>query len=62
MTPQQEPVPYKLQPHIQDWSNKSPGHGLPRKAWVQLNKLRTGIEKFDYSMVKWRFGDDNLCQ
>ena len=60
--PQQEPIPHKLQPHIQDWSNKLLGHCLPRKAWVQLNRLRTGIGKFGDSMVKWGFGNDNLCQ
>ena len=60
--PQQGPIPHKLQPHIQDWSNKPPGHGLPRKAWVQLSRLRTAIGKFGDSMVKWGFGDDNLCQ
>ena len=60
--PQQEPIPHKLQLHIQDWSNKPRGQGLPRKAWVQLNRLRTGIGKFGDSMVKWGFGDDNLCQ
>ena len=56
--PQQEPIPHKLQPHIQDWSNKPLGHCLPRKAWVQLNRLRTGIGKFGDSMVKWGFGND----
>ena len=60
--PQQESIPHKLQPHIQDWSNKPLGHGLSRKAWAQLNRLRTGIGKFGDSMVKWEFGNDNLCQ
>ena len=60
--PQQETISHKLQPHIQDWSNKPLGQGLARKAWVQLNRLRTGIEKFSDSMVKWGFGDDNQCQ
>ena len=55
-------MPHKLQRHIQDRSNKPLGHGLPRKAWVQLNRLRTGIGKFGDSMVKWGFDDDNLCQ
>ena len=50
--PQQEPIPHKLQPHIQDWSIKPLGHGIPRKAWVQLNRLRNGIGKFGDSMVK----------
>ena len=30
--PQQESIPHKLQPHIQDWSNKPLEHGLPQKA------------------------------
>ena len=52
--PQQELIPPKLQPHIQDWSNKPLEHDLPRKAWIQLNinRLRTGIGKFGDSMVK----------
>ena len=59
---QQEPIPHKLQPHIRDWSNKRLRQDHPRKAWVQLNRLRTGIGKFGDSMVQWGFGDDNLCQ
>ena len=49
---QKESIPHKLQPHIQDRSNKPLGQGLLRKAWVQLNRLRTGIGKFGVSMVK----------
>ena len=61
VVPHREPKPHKLQPHIQDWSNKPLGHGLLRKAWAQLNRLCTGIRKFSDSMVKWGFGDDSIC-
>ena len=41
-----------IKSHIQDWSSKPPGHSFPRKSWVQLNRLQTGIGKFGDSMVK----------
>ena len=28
--------------------------GLPRPAWVRLNRLRTGVGRFQLSMLKWR--------
>ena len=29
------------------------GMGLPRAAWVRLNRLRTGVGRFHWSMHKW---------
>ena len=30
------------------------GMGLSQAAWVKLNRLRTGVERFYSSMHKWR--------
>ena len=51
----------KNQYHINCNHTSKTGQTNP-KAWVQLNRLQTGIGKFGDSMVKWGFGNDNLCQ
>jgi len=33
-----------------------PGMTLPRRAWVRLNRLRTGVERFRSCLYKWGMG------
>ena len=38
------------------------GMGLPRAAWVKLNRLRTGVGQFHSSMHKWGFAPSPHCE
>ena len=38
------------------------GMGLPRVAWVKLNRLRTGVGRFHSSMRKWSFAPLMNCE
>ena len=38
------------------------GMGLPRAAWVKLNRLRTGVERFHSSMNKWGLAPSPNCE
>ena len=38
------------------------GMGLPRVAWVKLNRLRTGVERFHSSMHKWGLALSPNCE
>ena len=38
------------------------GMGLPRAAWVKLNRLRTGVERFHSSMYKWGLVPSPNCE
>ena len=37
------------------------GMGLPRAAWVKLNRLRTDVERFHSSMHKWGLAPSPSC-
>ena len=39
-----------------------PGMGLPRPAWVRLNRLRTGFGLFRASMHKWDMASTASCE
>ena len=43
-------------------SAKPLGMGLPRPAWVQLNSLRTGVERFQSFMHKWGLAPTSICE
>ena len=36
--------------------------GLPRAAWVELNRLRTGVGQFPSSMHKWGLAPSPNCE
>ena len=38
------------------------GMGLPRAAWVRLNRLRTGVGRFHSSMHKWGLAPSLKCE
>ena len=38
------------------------GMGLPRAAWVKLNRLRTGVGQFHSFMHKWGLGSSPNCE
>ena len=38
------------------------GMGLPRAAWVKLNRLRTGVGQFHLSMHKWGLAPSPNCE
>ena len=38
------------------------GMGLPRAAWVKLNRLRTSVGRFHSSMHKWRLAPSLNCE
>ena len=38
------------------------GMGLPRTAWVKLNRLRTGVGRFHSSMHKWGLAPSLNCE
>ena len=40
----------------------STGMGLPRPAWVRLNRLRTGVGLFRASMHKWGMASTASCE
>ena len=54
-------VPERLKPYIGAWSSHPPGSNLPRKPWVQLNRLRSGAGRYAANMKKWGISDSDLC-
>ena len=36
--------------------------GLPRLAWVQLNRLHTGVGKFRSAINKWGLAPTSICE
>ena len=55
-------VPTSLSDFISEWSSHPPGHDLPRHAWVQLNRLRSGAGKFAADLVRWGLRESGACR
>ena len=43
----------RLRAFVPETRARPVGMGLPRAAWVKLNRLRTGVGQFHLSMHKW---------
>jgi len=45
-------------------TNRVPGTNLPRKKWVTLKHLRTGMGLFNFNMFYWDLNDspDHVCE
>jgi hypothetical protein len=54
-------IPPRLRDFIPDASSPT-GFGLPRKAWVRLNRLRTGVGRFRSSMHRWGLAANAACE
>ena len=50
-----------LREFIERPSNNSPGHDLPRNAWIRLNRLRSGWAKTASSLAKIGATDSEWC-
>ena len=54
--------PTRLRVLIPDTGKHPPGMTLPRRAWVQLNRLRTGVGRFHSCLYKWGMSSSAACE
>ena len=52
----------RLRAFVPGTSARPVGMGLPRAAWVKLNRLRTGVGRFHSSMQKWGLAPSPNCE
>ena len=52
----------RLRAFVPGTSARPVGMGLPRVAWVKLNRLRTGVGRFHSSMHKWGLAPSPNCE
>ena len=52
----------RLRAFVPGTSARPVGMGLPRVAWVKLNRLRTGVGRFHLSMHKWGLAPSPNCE
>ena len=52
----------KLRAFVPETGSRPVGMGLPRAAWVKLNRLRTGVGRFHSSMHKWGLAPSRNCE
>ena len=52
----------RLHPFVPETSARSVGMGLPREAWVKLNRLRIDVGQFHSSMHKWGLALSPNCE
>ena len=52
----------RLRAFVPETSSRPIGMGLPRAAWVKLNRLRTGVGRFHSSMYKWGLAPLRNCE
>jgi len=56
------PIPAALQSFISAFGPQPPGCDLRRTAWVQLNRLRTGVGRFAANMKLMGLCGSDLCE
>jgi len=54
--------PTRLRIFIPDTGTHPPGMTLPRRAWVRLNRLRTGVGRFRSCFYKWGMASSPACE
>jgi len=54
--------PTRLRTSIPDTGTHTPGMTLPRRAWVWLNHLRTGVGRFRSCLYKWGMASSVTCE
>jgi len=54
--------PTRLRTFIPDTGTHHPGMTLPRRAWVRLTRLRTGVGRFRSSLYKWGMASSAACE
>ena len=52
----------RLRAFVPETGARPVGMSLPRAAWVKLNRLRTGVERFHSSMHKWGLTPSPNCE
>ena len=52
----------RLRAFVAETDARLVGMGLPRAAWVKLNRLRTGVGRFHSSMHKWGLAPSPNCE
>ena len=52
----------RLRAFVPETGARPVGMGLPRAAWVKLNRLRTGVGRFHSSMHKWGLAPSSNCE
>ena len=55
-------IPSRLRNFIPKVGSRPLGLGLPRAAWVRLNRLRTGVGRFHSNMHKWGLAPSTNCE
>jgi len=54
--------PTRLRIFIPNIGTHPPGVALPRRAWVRLNRLRTGVGRFPSCLYKWSMASSAACE
>ena len=56
-----QPSTSRLHEYIISPSKCCPGSDLPQQAWVKLNRLRTGVGRFNTDMWRWGLSKSPAC-